>query len=330
MGMLSIVVAVLYGGTNMRSFSRASRPMQILGCLQKQMNGGAELSWFEVIQTLRQNNFMQEATYLSNESSLEIAAKNLEDGKMITIACDSYPKNLISNMGQGAPPVLWISDPSLRDLQPWKNNDGSERVCIAAVGCRAPLSIGLEIAKETGLWVAQNGYLAVSGAADGCDTAFGKSAFGAGTEVVHILPHGINIVPRDLWGYAITACPPTESFSTARAMERNNLIYSFGHMTVVCSARYRQGGSWLGAATAIRAGHPVVVADWTSIGAASLIEEQFAGTYGQAQRALAILGARSMQLDIQSFREDIGGKLDSELNWSIEKIAGNLNSGLFQ
>jgi predicted Rossmann fold nucleotide-binding protein DprA/Smf involved in DNA uptake len=328
--MLSIVVAALYGGSDMRSLSRVARPSLILNCLRRNMNGDQELSWFEVIKALRKDNFNQEALFLGNEASLEAAQEQLENGEIITIACECYPKILITNLGENAPPIIWISDPILRQIQPWNNNDGSERTCIAAVGCRSPLPIGLAIAKEVGLWTAKNGYLAISGGASGCDTAFGSAAFGAGSEAVHILPHGINDIPRDMWGYAISVCRPHESFSTARAMERNSLIYSFGHMTVVCSVRYRQGGSWLGASNALKNHRAVVVADWTSTGAAQLIESQASGTYGLAQRALANLGARPIQFDIQTYKSEIGPKLDEELKFALNKAIGNIDTGLFE
>ncbi len=330
MQMLSTVVAALYGGTDIRSLARVARPSLILSCLRQKMDGDRELSWIEVIEALQKDNFNQEAIYLSNEATLEGAQKQLESGKIITLGCSCYPKILKTNLGDSAPPILWISEPGLRQIQPWNNNDDTERISISAVGCRVPLSIGLAIATEVGRWTATNGYLAVSGGAAGCDSAFGRAAFGAGSEVVHILPHGIKNIPPDLWGYAISACGPSESFSSARAMERNNLIYAFGHMTVVCSARYRQGGSWLGASNAIRAHRPVVIADWTSTGVASSIEEHSNGSYGQAQRALANLGGRPLKLDLQTFRSNIGASLDAELQWSLDKIAGNLNSGLFE
>lgn len=328
--MLSIVVAALYGGSDMRSLSRVARPSLILNCLRRKMSGDQELSWFEVIEALRKENFNQEALFLGNEASLEAAQTQLEEGQIITIACDCYPRILITNLGESAPPIIWISDPILRQIQPWNNNDGSERICIAAVGCRNPLSIGLAIAKEVGLWTAKNGFLAISGGATGCDTAFGSASFGAGNEVVHILPHGINDVPPDLWGYAISVCRPTESFSTARAMERNSLIYSFAHMTVVCSVRYRQGGSWLGASNALKHHRTVVVADWTSTGAAQLIDSQASGTYGLAQRALANLGARPIQFDIQSYKSQIEPKLDEELKHALNRVLGKIDTGLFE
>jgi predicted Rossmann fold nucleotide-binding protein DprA/Smf involved in DNA uptake len=328
--MLSVVVAALYGGSDVRILTRVARPTLILSCLRRRMQADRDLTWFEIIEALRKDNFNQEALYLSNEASLESAQTQLQQGAFITIACECYPKILVKNLGDSAPPIIWISDPCLRQLQPWNNNDGSERTCIAAVGCRTPLSIGLAIAKGVGQWTAKNGHLAISGGAVGCDTSFGNAAFGAGNEVIHILPHGLQGIPKDLWGYAISVCPPAEAFSRARAMERNNLIYSFAHIAVVCSVRYRQGGSWLGASTAVRNNRPIVVADWTSTGAGQLIESQAGGTYGLAQRALANLGARSMQLDIQTFRDDLETHLDTELKWALDKLAGKVDTGLFE
>ena len=127
----------------------------------------------------------------------------------------------------------------------------------------------------------------------------------------------------------MSVCNPSEPFSSGRAMERNSLIYAFGHTTIICSVRYRQGGSWQGAANALRANRPVVVADWTSTGVAATLEDQAKGTYAQAQRTLTNLGAHPLLLEIQSFRSQIRPGLDQALEWSIGKIAGNINSGLF-
>ncbi len=327
MKMLSAVVAALYGGGDNRTLIRLARPAQIISCLRRE--GEGELTWKGVIDSLRKENFTQEALYLSNEAKFEAAYKLIVDGKIITLGCDMYPKLLISAMGVNAPPIIWISDPDMRKCQPWNNNDGTQRVNIGAVGCRTPLSIGHSIAVEVGRWTADNGYFAVSGGAIGCDTAFGNSTLSSGGEVVHILPHGLDHMAADLLGYAMSVCPPKEPFSPGRAMERNNLIYAFGHTTVVCSVRYRQGGSWQGAATALKANRPVVVADWTSSGLVPTLEDQASGTYAQAQRTLSNLGAHPLLLDIQTFRSDIHPALDEALDWSLGRIAGNINSGLF-
>ena len=327
--MLSTVVAALYGGAEIRSMTRFARPDQIVSCIRRHAGSETEMTWREILEALRKENFIQEALFLSSKENVESALNLIDEGKVITLGCDVYPRLLLTTMGINAPPIFWISDPVLRKVQPWNNNDGSQRVVIAAVGCRTPLSVGLAIASEAGLWSASNGYLSVSGGAAGCDTAFGRAAFGAGGEVVHILPHGINHMSSDQWGYGMSVCPPNEQFSSGRAMERNNLIYAFGHMTIVCSARYRQGGTWQGAATALKANRPIVIADWTSTGVAATIEQQVKGTYAQAQRTMANLGAHPMLLNIQTFRTDLQPALDQALDWAMGRIAGNINSGLF-
>ena len=329
MNMISTVVAALYGGSENRAPLRVARPAQIVSCLRRSATKESELSWNEVIESLQREDFSREAIFLSDEANQNSAYNLIEEGRVITLGCDCYPNFLISTMGANAPPIFWISDPSLRKIQPWNNNDGSQRVCVAAVGCRTPPTIGLSIASEVGLWTATSGFLSVSGGALGCDSAFGKAAFNAGGEVVNLLPHGINHMSEDQWGYGMTVCPPKEEFSSGRAMERNALIYAFSHMTVVCSTRYRQGGSWQGAASAIKANRPVVVADWTSTGLASTIEEEAKGTYAQAQRTLANLGAHPLVLDTQSYQTQIQPALHEALDWSLGKLAGTINSGLF-
>lgn len=329
MHVLSIAIAALYGEGDFRSLARVARHSQILTCLRKSLGNEKSPEWAQIIEALRKDNFTQEAVFLMNETHVRNACKLLNEGLVITLACESYPKLLLTNLGVNAPPILWITDPSLRKFQPWHNNDGTERICIAGIGCRNPLTIGLAIAREVGLWTANNGYLGISGGSVGCDSAFGESILGAGSEVVHILPHGIYNLPKNFRGYGMSVCPPNEPFSSVRAMERNSLIYAFSHMGVVCSARYRLGGSWQGAFSAIKAHKPVVVADWTSQGAGSDISEQSEGTYGLAQRALASMGAHPMMLDLRSFRSDVNSLLDSALEWSIDKMTGSLNTGLF-
>lgn len=327
--MLSNVIAALYSEGDYRSFSRVARHTQILSCLRRNMGGDTEPTWDDVISALRRDNFTQEALYLSHRAHQDKGAYLVGEGKVITLACRSYPKGLLTNLGVNAPPVFWISSPALRDAPPWENEDGSQRVSISAVGCRTPLGVGLAVAGITGTWAASRSYLAVSGGAHGCDEAFGNAALKEGGQVVHILPYGLDQAPRHIHGYAMTVCPPYENFSTARAMERNDIIYAFGHSTIVCSARYRAGGSWQGAVAALKAHRPVVVADWTSVGFASQTPEYAEGTYGLAQRALNGLGAYSLTLDLASFRQDMNGKLDAALDWSFERFAGNINSGLF-
>ncbi|MBI1332017.1 MAG: hypothetical protein GC165_03965 [Armatimonadetes bacterium] len=327
--MLGTVIATLYGESDFRSLSRVARHTQILSCLRKAFGDESDVDWDDVVEALRRNNFVQEALFIATKHNRERGAALIQEGKVITLACECYPQLLIANLGVNAPPIFWISDPRLREETPWMNPDGSQRVCVSGVGCRQPLGVGLAIATKVGEWVASRGYFAVSGGAQGCDEAFGNSALKAGGQVVHILPHGLNKLPRNIFGYAMSVCPPNEAFSAARAMERNALIYGFGHSTVVSSARFRMGGSWQGAVAALKVNRPVMVADWTTVGFASTAKEYTEGTYGLAQRAFKNLGAFPLVLDLASFAQDIDAKLDEGLDWSFSRIAGEMNTGLF-
>lgn len=327
--MLSNVIAALYGEGDYRSLSRVARHTQILSCLRRNMGGEANPTWDDVIHALRRDNLASEALFLSDKAHQERGMELVREGMVITLACKSYPKVLLTNLGVNAPPLFWLSSRVLRDLPPWDNDDGSQRICVSGVGCRTPLGVGLAIANLAGNWAAEHEYLAVSGGAHGCDEAFGNSVLKSGGQVVHLLPYGLAQAPRAIHGYAMTVCPPNESFSAGRAMERNNLIYAFGHTTLVCSARYRTGGSWQGAVAALKAHRPVVVADWTSQGFASTNPEYAEGMYGLAQKALRGLGAYALEMDLASFRQDMDQKLDAALDWSFERFAGEVNSGLF-
>lgn len=50
----------------------------------------------------------------------------------------------------------------------------------------------------------------------------------------------------------LSMCPPEMGFSTAAAMERNALIYAGGEATLVAASNFRQGGTWVGATSALR------------------------------------------------------------------------------
>ena len=45
-------------------------------------------------------------------------------------------------------------------------------------------------------------------------------------------------------------------------MERNHLLYAIAELSVVCQARFKEGGSWRGAAEALRRGTCQVAARW--------------------------------------------------------------------
>jgi hypothetical protein len=57
-------------------------------------------------------------------------------------------------------------------------------------------------------------------------------------------------VPRGVT--VLSVCNPEEGFSTAAAMERNALIYAAASRSLVVESRFREGGTWHGATSAMR------------------------------------------------------------------------------
>lgn len=127
---------------------------------------------------------------------------------------------------------------------------------LAGIGCRAPSPEADAFARSVGQRLARTGGALVSGGAEGCDTAF---ASGHGAAVV-VLPHGLD-APRDLPGAAARLSPFSRSstFGRERAMRRNALIVAAADLTLVASARLREGGSWHAAMSALRRRAPLAV-----------------------------------------------------------------------
>ena len=327
MRVLSTVIAALYGGVESRTGSRSTRHTQILSCLRRGLDGDTEPSWPWILSTLRREGFVTEAVQLMDTRRITQAEVFLDHNEVITSACEAYPEALLKHLGRAAPPVLWLSDPSMVTSPPWRDENGRQRFGVGGVGCRQPLTVGIAMARTAGGWCADRGYYGISGAAAGCDTAFADGVLAGHGDIVHLLPCGMN---HGRWlGYAMSVCPPDEPFSAGRAMERNSLIYAMSHFTLVCSARFRIGGSWQGAAAAIKHHQAVAVADWTSVGLGASLIEPNQGTYGVAQRALANLGAYRLMVDLATFRDEMAFSLDDAMAWAYNFRSGTVNSGMF-
>ena len=162
--------------------------------------------------------------------------------------------------------------------------------------------------------------------------------------------------------FYISVCSPDEPFSTARAMERNQLIYAFGDLTVVHSARFKTGGSWHGAIKALRQHLPVAVLCGSGKSAESgqnltskegASEEYETKELDRVSQSLVMLGAQVIRYSRDAFHSQLAGQcerqnnvqlqeggdcysneLEEQLNlafaWAEQKRAGDLLSGLFE
>jgi predicted Rossmann fold nucleotide-binding protein DprA/Smf involved in DNA uptake len=190
--------------------------------------------------------FPSEGAALSTPGTLDWAAQQVDEGRSLTLLSPAFPSRWLAVLGDQAPPAIWCrasGDPSpmprvsivgSRDVEPEVH-----RFCADCA--RAAIGAGFQV---------------VSGGAMGCDRAAVSAAVGAGGPSAVLAPFGSVQFPKDLparqaW---LSICPPEETFSRARAMERNALIYAAGEATVIGQSKFRQGGTWHGAVAALRRG----------------------------------------------------------------------------
>jgi len=190
-------------------------------------------------EALRAAGLWEEAIVLESDGLVETASHLVELGSAFTSVDPNYPARWIERLSQSAPPAVWIRG-AIPNLQ-----------MIGIVGSRHIDPSIHQFAMGIGAEAVRLGYAIVSGAAAGCDNAGAAGALSAGGHAVEILPHGIDQYSRkDRCG--ISVCSPDEIFSTAAAMERNALIYAASECTVIAHARFKEGGTWIGAVEATR------------------------------------------------------------------------------
>ena len=113
----------------------------------------------------------------------------------------------------------------------------------SVVGCREITPRIERFAARSGAAVAQAGMVLVSGGARGCDSAAEGGAHRAGGQAIRILAQGLGSSRSALGVLQLSACPPSEPFSTSNAMERNALIYAASERSLVVQSRFREGGT---------------------------------------------------------------------------------------
>lgn len=203
----------------------------------------------EAARLLRAFGSRGEALLLEDERLLEWAREVWESRSAITVADPEYPEIWLFRLGRASPPAFWI--------------EGSmpSAPFVGVVGSRSVGSSVLAFSRAVGARAAELGYSVASGGAEGCDRAALRGAHlrvgvsrseGRAQGVLEILPCGLGVAgPRVPWT-RVSLCAPGSPFTTGQAMERNALIYAVSNSTVVAHVRYRQGGSWHGAISALR------------------------------------------------------------------------------
>ncbi|MCX7929046.1 MAG: DNA-protecting protein DprA [Patescibacteria group bacterium] len=183
---------------------------------------------------------------------------------IIALDNDRYPKSVLQNMADEAPPILYC-----KGYLPLLNQKG-----VSIVGARDVGDFEITITKSIARKLAENGINVISGYAKGVDTAAHLGALEAHGTTTMILSFGINhiTIKRELrvlnWennALFVTQFPPDEKFSGSNAMIRNKLVCAMSKALVVIKSgpekdsSGKMSGTFNAGKTALEMGIPVFV-----------------------------------------------------------------------
>jgi predicted Rossmann fold nucleotide-binding protein DprA/Smf involved in DNA uptake len=178
--------------------------------------------------------------------------KILAQGIWVTTRLDdSYPARLLATLKEKAPTVLFGAGEAGLFGKP----------AVAVVGSRNIDAAGTQYAVEIGRKAVGSGLAVVSGGARGTDRLAMNAALEAGGLSLGALADSLEGTLRkpevrelvlDGRLALVTPYAPDAGFSVGAAMGRNKVIYGLAEFAVVVSSDYQTGGTWAGAAEAIK------------------------------------------------------------------------------
>ncbi len=168
-----------------------------------------------------------------------------------------YPQRYLARLGPATPPLLYVAGASALLADP-------DRHRLAVVGSRDATDAELDAARSAAEAAADRGWDVVSGGAKGVDAVALNAAVSHGGTVIALLTEGVRRAMRKgalrrlvSDGQAVLAAPvhPDAGFTVGNAMARNKLIYALADVTYVAAVVEGEGGTWNGAAEALRRGY---------------------------------------------------------------------------
>lgn len=199
----------------------------------------------------------------NDETAARIAQLLEEHGvRMLLRNSRSYPARLQTVLADKTPPVLFTGG----------SPDLLQQRSVGFCGARDASAESLHSAEQLARALAKQGWLVVSGHAQGADEAAHRAALEAGGNTAFILAEGIlQFRPRpSLAGFlaldqfvVVSEFPPKLPWSVASAMQRNRTICGLVQALIVLEAG-TSGGTWEAGLEALKLGVPLFVLDFTS------------------------------------------------------------------
>ena len=183
---------------------------------------------------------------------------------LITMEDERYPKSVLENMQDNAPPILYC-----RGYLPLLNTKG-----VSIVGARDVDDFVVMLTKSIASKLAEHGFNVTSGYAKGVDTSAHLGALEAHGTTTMILSFGVNHISikrefKDLdWernSLFVTQFAPYEKFSGQNAMTRNKLVCAMSKAIVVMASgpekdsEGKMSGTFDAAKAALKMNIPVFV-----------------------------------------------------------------------
>lgn len=162
----------------------------------------------------------------------------------ITRANPQYPERLRKTLGLETPGTLWYQgDIALLD-----------RPKIALVGSRRLLEDNRRFAETVGIQCARQGYVLVSGHAQGADSVAETACLKNGGQVISVVSDPLQNHPRQENVLFLAEDGYDIPFAPYRALSRNRIIHALGEKTFVAQCTGEKGGTWDGTVKNLRFG----------------------------------------------------------------------------
>lgn len=183
---------------------------------------------------------------LAEEGLLKQYLKAGKRAGCVPVALNSirFPRLLKQRLGDDSPGCLWAKG-DLKLL---------ERPAIAVVGSRTPTRQTQDFAIQAGIAAAQQGFVLVSGNAQGVDQLAQDAALYHGGSVISVVADQLAAREKRKNVLYLSELDYDAEFSAARALSRNRVIHCLGQKVLVAQCRLGKGGTWNGTANNLKKG----------------------------------------------------------------------------